>query len=352
MCAALELLRPELRALAAYPVEDRRPGDLWLHANESPWPAAGDARGLNRYPESRPVALRQALAGYYGVPAERLLPTRGSDDAIDLLIRAFCVPGRDAVLELAPTFSMYAQFAALNAVAVRRVTLRAQRGFALEPEAVLAGRDAAVRLVFVCSPNNPTGNLQSPDDIARLCTALHGRAMVVVDEAYQEFATSPGCIPLLAAHDNLLVLRTLSKAHALAGARCGVLLGPAGLLDRLQVLLPPYPLPEPSIRAAREAMTPAALAACNRRVERLREARQWLAGALAKLPLIRRVWPSEANFLLVEMRDADAVLAGLAEAGIHLRRIRQTGLREAVRITVGSEAENQRLLAALERTNA
>lgn len=347
MSAVLELLRPELRELRPYAVEPRRPG-VWLNANESPWPAPGDTQALNRYPEPQPAALRARLAGLYGLPAERLLITRGSDDAIDLLIRAFCRPGRDALLVMPPTFGMYAQFAALNAVAVSEHRLDPARDFAFRAEAVLARVRARVRLVFVCSPNNPTGNLQSGEEVARLCRALAGRALVVVDEAYQEFAGTPGCGALLAEHDNLVVLRTLSKAYGLAAARCGVLLGGPELVRRLAGLLPPYPVPAPSVQAALRALTPEALAVQKRRLALLRRERERLRRALAGLPRVRRIWPSAANFLLAEAEAADQVCRNCAAAGVYIRRIADPVVPELLRVTVGTPEENDRFLQVME----
>ncbi|MBI3884423.1 MAG: aminotransferase class I/II-fold pyridoxal phosphate-dependent enzyme, partial [Opitutae bacterium] len=225
---------------------------------------------------------------------------------------------------------------------------RAEYDFALDSAAVLAALTPDVKLVFLCSPNNPTGQLLDRDAILSLVRALAGRAVVVVDEAYLEFADAPSLADALAAHPNLVVLRTLSKAHGLAGARVGATLAAPALISVLQKIIAPYPVPTPVAQAALAALTPAGLAATRASVAALVGERRRLAAALPALPCVRRVWPSDANFLLVEVADAARVMAAARAAGLVLRD-RSTDVPHTVRLTLGTPAENNLVLEVLSR---
>lgn len=350
MSATLHLLRPDLRDFTAYHAASPRRGVVRLHANESSWRADWDATddGLNRYPDPRPEALVRALSGLYGVAPGSVLVTRGSDDAIDLLVRAFCVAGEDAVLVCPPTFGMYAVAARLQGARVVEVPLA--KNFSVDVEGVLAAARQGVKLVFLCSPNNPTGSLVSPRAVDRLCRELHGHAVVVADEAYVEFSRHPGFADRLERHGNLVLLRTLSKAWGLAGARVGTLLAEPELVAILRALAPPYPLPSLATEAALRRLQPAEVAAARRRTAAVVRRREALAAQLRELPAVRRVWPSEGNFLLVRFADAAAALAVCEEAGVLVRDFsRQPGLDGCLRVTVGTAAENRQLLRALAR---
>ncbi len=351
MSALLDLFRPEIRALEPYEAARHADGCLRLNANETPWRPAGDPshRGLNRYPEARPERLRDHLARHYGIDRERLLVTRGSSEGIELLIRGLCRAGRDEILICPPTFGMYRAYADIQGAGVREVPLRRADGYALDVDAVLAAWRAATRLVILCSPNNPTGNRLPTESIERLATGLAGRALVLLDGAYLEFADADPTLELLNRHDNVVVLRTLSKALGLAGARCGALLGHAPVVELLGRMLPPYALPTPCVEAVLAALAPAALEVTRAHIAELCRERDWLAGRLARLPRIRRVWPSEANFLLVEAQDPAACVARAETAGILIRDFSSSPLLPGgLRITVSTRADNERLLAALE----
>jgi histidinol-phosphate aminotransferase len=349
----LELVRPELRAFAGYSSARKEAGGgrVMLNANESPWPVPGDALGLNRYPEPQPAALRQRLAALYGVEPERLLVGRGSDEAIDLLVRALCRAGQDAVLISPPTFGMYAVAAAVQGAALRTLPLQAGDGFALDADALLAAVDDSVRLVFVCSPNNPTGAQVPLPVIERLATALAARALLVVDEAYGEFAPGPDALSLVRRYPGLAVLRTLSKAYGLAGARIGTLIAEPTLIGVLASIMAPYPLPTPSVDAALAALTPAAVQLARSRIALLCEERARLTQALAALPQVREVYRSDANFLLTRFDDSAAAYRRALEAGVVLRdQSRQPGLEGCLRISIGTPEQNDRLLAVLTAT--
>jgi len=354
MSAVLDLVREDLRDFAGYASArtQRLEGDVWLNANEAPLPNPGDADGrCRRYPSPQPPELQARLAELYGVDVDQLLIGRGSDEAIDLLVRALCVPGRDAVLATPPVFGMYAVSARLQGADFVEVPLvDGDDGFAVDVEAVRAAALARpARIVFLCSPSNPTGGLVPLSDVTSLAGALAGRAIVVVDEAYIEFAGTASATTLLVAHDNLVVLRTLSKAHALAASRIGVAIGHPDLIAVLRRCQAPYPVPTPCADLALAGLSPAALDVTQARVAEAIAERDALAAALAATPGVRRVYPSAGNYLLVRFADADRAFKALLSAGIVVRDQRAAPqLGDALRISLGTPAQNARVLSALQ----
>jgi histidinol-phosphate aminotransferase len=344
-----KLARPDIVALEPYAHAAWEPGLERLHANELPWRCAGDVTraGLNRYPEPQPRALIERLADLYAAAPDSLLVARGSDEAIDLLTRAFCRAGRDAVLVCPPTFGMYAVCARIQGAQVIPAPLLAASGFALASEVLLDRCTAEVKLVFLCSPNNPTGNLLEEEAILHIARRLSGRALVVVDEAYLEFAGRPSLARLISQLPNLAVLRTLSKAHGLAGARCGSLIADPEIIALLRRIIPPYAIPQPTLEAVLERLTPAAIAESRAHVRAVLAERERLLRALPRLECVRRVWPSDANFLLAEFEDAAAALGRARDARLLVRDARgYPGLGRALRVSVGTPEQNARLLEA------
>lgn len=355
------LVRQDLRDFAGYSSARTShtgpPARIWLNANEAATASTADPTGgYRRYPEPQPPELLAALAAAYQVPAERLVVGRGSDEGIELLVRATCRPGGDAVVTAPPTFGMYAVSARLHGVPVVDVPQRddvlpdGTPVWRVDVDALAAAAlRAGARLVFVASPGNPTGSRVPLADVSRLAAALAGRAVVVLDEAYQEFGGDPASgLTLLEEHANLAVLRTLSKAHGLAAARVGVCVTHPELAAVLRRVQAPYPVPGPVAHLAVAALQPAALAATARRVRTTLAQRDRLRAALAADPRVSTLYHSDANFLLVRCTDADAVLADLGDAGIVVRDLRsQPGLGDALRVTVGSPAETGALVAAL-----
>ncbi|MBK9657948.1 MAG: histidinol-phosphate transaminase [Rhodanobacteraceae bacterium] len=336
--SVLELARPELLVLKPYSSARMEAGKaaVMLNANESPYaPFAGDALALNRYPDPQPAALLDQLGRAYGVDAGQIFVGRGSDEAIDLLVRAFCRAGRDAVLICPPTFGMYAVAAGVQGAAVVAVPLQAERDFALDVDGVLnAARVNPVKLVFVCTPNNPTGGSVPIDQITGLATALAGRALVVVDEAYAEFADTPSVTSLLDQHPNLVVLRTLSKAYGLAGARLGVLIAAPEIIGLIRRIMAPYPLPTPCLAAALAAFSDAASAARVEHLATTRSERRRLATALRAHPAVRHVWPSDANFVAFRVDDAHATWRQLLDRGVIVRDVSHyLGLANCLRVS-------------------
>lgn len=344
-----ELARPDIVSLKGYDHAAWEPGLTRLHANELPWRGACDESiaGLNRYPEPQPRALVAGLAKLYGVPGDSVLVARGSDDAIDLLVRAFCRAGSDAVLVCPPTFGMYSVAAGIQGARVVSVPLKPAEGFALDATAVLEACTPDVRIVFLCSPNNPTGNLLDPAGVPALVRALAGRALVVVDEAYVEFSDAESFAPLVRKLPQLVVLRTLSKAHGLAGARCGTLIADPELIALLRKVIPPYAISQLTQEAVLRVLAAPELAAARERIAQLRAERARLLIALGCVPGITRVWPSAANFILAQFADAGTAFARAYGAGLLVRDARGfPGLADALRISIGSTVDNDRLLEA------
>ncbi len=349
----LSLLRPDLQAFAGYSSarSSALQGDVWLNANESAWSNPADGSGNNRrYPDPQPAALVRALADLYTVTPAQLLVGRGSDEAIDLLIRAFCRPAQDAVLVTPPVFGMYAVCARLQGARLVEVPLQdGPAGLQVDIDAVIdTARGQGVRLVFLCSPSNPAGSEIALADIARTAQALAGQALVVVDEAYIEYSDHASATSLLEAHPNLAVLRTLSKAHALAAARIGSLIAAPAIIAALRRCQAPYPVPQPCAELALAALQPEVLEATRARIARVVEQRRDLAAALTTLPGVRRVYVSAGNYLLVRFEDAQAAFEALLAAGVVVRDQRAAPqLDDALRISIGSDEDNQRVLAAL-----
>jgi histidinol-phosphate aminotransferase len=350
MNSVLNLARPDILDLQPHQHAAWLPSLERLHANEMPWRADGDASvaGLNRYPEPQPPELIDRLAELYQVSPPQVLAGRGSDEAIDLLVRAFCRAGQDSVMQCPPTFGMYKVAARIQGAGVVDVPLLEDQDFALDEQGILGSWKPGIKIVFLCSPNNPTGNLIDAGTLARLCAALEDRALVAVDEAYTEFAEAPSATSLLDRYPNLVIFRTLSKAYALAGARCGVLLAHPDIVRLLQRVIPPYALPSLTVEAVLKLTDRKSRETAAEHIRTLLAEREKLAEGLKRSPLIRRVWPSRANFLLVQCTSADKVLAAVRSVQLIVRDQRaHPMLPECLRISIGTPEQNQRLLAAV-----
>jgi histidinol-phosphate aminotransferase len=345
----LDLARPDILRLQPYQHAAWDPSLERMHANEMPWRAQGDnsRAGLNRYPEPQPKALVERMATLYGASPRQVLVGRGSDEAIDLLVRAFCRAGEDKVVITPPTFGFYKVAARIQGADVIEVPLL-RDGFQLDPGAMLeAGRRA--KLVFLCSPNNPTGKLLDEDTMLRLCRELARTALVVVDEAYLEFSGRASLVQHLAECPNLVVLRTLSKAYALAGARLGTLIASEEIVGLLKRIIPPYAIPASTVEevlALTEAPQRASAAA---RIRTLLEERAIVQQRLERSRNVVRVHPSDANFLLVECRNAQGFLEAGKANGLLVRDFSSSpGLTNCLRVSIGTPEQNRRLLAAVE----
>jgi histidinol-phosphate aminotransferase len=348
--AVVALARPEIVTLKAYAHAAWLPSLTRLHANEAPWRPVGDstAAGLNRYPEPQPQALIERLGSLYDVPTASVLATRGADEAIDVLSRIYLRAGLDAILQCTPTFGMYQVAARIQGGDIIEVALERERGWALDPARLLDAWRPAVKLVYLCSPNNPTANLLDETALEEICGALAGKAIVVIDEAYIEWSHAPSHTPWLTRFPTLAILRTLSKAHALAGARIGALLAHPALIELARRVVPPYSLAQSAVEAALHALQPAELAASQTRLEALLQERGYLARGLAASPWVERVWPSDANFLLIDCADADRFMSGALAGGLIVRDLRTNpALPRSLRVSVGTRQQNDALLRSV-----
>lgn len=343
------LARPAIRQLTPYQSARRLggQGDVWLNANEYPLAVAFGltAQNLNRYPECQPVKVIERYAAYSGVECSQVLATRGADEGIELLIRTFCEPGQDTVLFCPPTYGMYKVSAETYGVAWRSVPARDD--FQLDLPAIQAQLDG-VKLVFICNPNNPTGQRLNADDIRQVLMAATGRALVVVDEAYIEFCPEATVSTWLNEFPHLVILRTLSKAFALAGLRCGFTLANPPVITLLLKTIAPYPLAGPVADIAAQALGADGIAAMRARVAQIAANRQILLDGLPALPGVLQVYPSVSNFVLVKLQSSSAVFKSLWDQGIILRdQSQQPALAGCLRITVGTQSECRRVLEAL-----
>ena len=350
----LDLARPELRTLVPYTPGAYEPTCIRMNANESPYRALGDttSRGLNIYPPPRPWELRDQLAEQYSVPAEQILVTRGSSEAIDVLIRGFCSARKEEIVICPPTFDMYRLYAGIQDVDATEIPLirnaDPRLDFALDTKTLINALNKRTKLVFICSPNNPTGRSTAASEIEAVCKATNGRALVILDEAYLEFSDKKSLQSLQERYEHVVCLRTLSKFVSLAGVRCGALIATPKLIEFLGSVLPPYTFPTPSIELALKALSTDSLKISMERNTLLRTERARLAAKLKSIPAVTKIWPSDANFLLIEVQNRKEFSEATQRSGILVRTFEeQKSLEQCVRITIGRPEDNDFLLEAL-----
>ena len=350
---ARRLARPEILALEPFDIAAQfnwafGADAVKLDANENPYAPLVEgplAASVNRYPEPQPARLKAAMSALYGVEPDNLVITRGADDAIDMLVRAFCRPGDDAVSICKPTFSAYAHFVRLQGA--RLLELSLDENFDFHADAFIAAvkDEPSLKLAFICSPNNPTGNEIVPDELLKVADALP-QTIVVVDEAYLDFASTPSVVDEAVRRPNLVVLKTLSKAFGLAGARIGCAIGEPELIAIAARALPPYPLPSLSIEAAMSALAPSRRPIHTERIERLKAERERLVPLLEQAPKVKKVWKSGGNFIFMQVEDAESLSRKMRELGIRVR-FRPNAAPGGLRLSIGTEQENAIALAAI-----
>jgi len=340
------LVRKEIRELRPYTGKTISADTIKLDANEAPWAiGTGMTDGLNRYPASRPTQLTRKLAAYYGVDESSILVTRGSSEGIDLLIRSFCTAGRDEILVTPPVFEMYQVYASIQGAATNEVPLRADLDFCVDTDALVAATSERTKLVFLCSPNNPVGTTVSREQVLQILKAMANKAVVVIDEAYIEYSENDSLAPLVSEHENLVVLRTLSKGLALAGARCGALVGSPELISLLDRVLAPYAMSSPAVASAEQALTDERLVQVQASIQHVVAERERLRVELVACDAVDKVWPSQANFLFVQFKSLSDVAARLAAAGISIRTfVDSLMFARCARVSIGSVQENDGLL--------
>lgn len=311
--------------------------DVFLDANESPYNAP-----INRYPDPLQLKLKQMIAPLKQVPADNIFLGNGSDEAIDLLFRVFCEPGKDNVVAIAPTYGMYEVCADINDVEYRPVQLDAN--YRLSAEALLNACDERTKLIFICSPNNPTGNAQPRAEIERILKEFGG--IVVVDEAYSDFSDERPFRLDLASYPNLVVLNTFSKAWGSAAIRLGMAFASQEIIALFNKVKYPYNVNLLTQNKAEEVLSD--ITQLHQRVVLILEAREALMKAFAQLPICTKIYPTDANFFLAKVTDANAIYKYLVSKGIIVRnRTRVTLCQDCLRITIGTKNENEQLLKAL-----
>jgi len=339
---------PELLSMTPYQSARRigGTGDVWLNANESPFVNTDTA--YNRYPEFQPTALVENYARYSGVKDSQLLASRGADEAIELLIRTFCVPGKDSITICTPTYGMYAISAATCNVAVNKVPLTSD--WQLAPQ--LTDKLNGSSLLFICNPNNPTGSTLTPAQIEPIVSKLSDECIVVVDEAYIEFSPELTMANLIEKYDNLVVLRTLSKAFGLAGLRCGFMLANSGIIDLTKKVIAPYPVSVPVGDIAANALTPSGVELMTSQVATLNRLGKKFSETVSQLNGVDSVYHSGANFVLVRFKD-DSWFPQLGEAGVVVRNQSHVDtLQYCLRFSIGNDAEMEKLTQTLIRISA
>ena len=335
------LVRPNIWNLQPYSSarsEFQGTATVFIDANENPWNPP-----YNRYPDPLQRTLKARIAEVKGVPEASIFTGNGSDEAIDLLLRIFCEPGVDNIVAIDPSYGMYQVAADINNVACRKVLLRTD--FSLDVDALLAAADAQTKLIFLCSPNNPTGNSLDREEMVRLLHTFEG--IVVVDEAYIDFASQPSFLPELENYPNLVVLQTLSKAWGGAALRLGMAFASPAIIGLFNKVKYPYNVNLPAQREALALLNKPEQMEAQR--QKVLEERERLRRAFEAAPFQYKVYPSDANFLLVEVGRANEIYVALVEKGVIVRNRNSVSLcRGCLRITVGTVDENTLLLQALE----
>lgn len=323
-------------------------GHIWLNANEYPSSPTFvlDAAVYNRYPEPQPQKLLNQYANYAGLEAENLLISRGADEGIELIIRAFCELN-ELVLYCPPTYGMYEVSAKTCGIETLKIPLKA--GFELDLTAIeTAINTQKVKVIFLCSPNNPTGNLIKRSDIFQVLAMAKDKCLVVLDEAYIEFTPEATFASELENYPHLIILRTLSKAFALAGLRVGFTMAHPKIISILQKVIAPYPIPSIVASIAEQALSDQGIENMRARALFVNSQKLALTQQLSTLSYVEKVYESAGNYLLVKFKDSNAIFDSLWEQGVILRhQTSQMQLENCIRITIGSEAENTALIEAL-----
>lgn len=353
---ALEkLVRPHLKNIEGYVSAGmevaKNDALVFMNANENPFAGEG-LEGLNRYPEPQPAALIEAYAKTYGVKKEYIVATRGADEAIKILIQALCEPGADSILIHPPTFGIYTVYASSMNVRTVEVPLVKENGtFRLDVDAMIAAaKKERSKIVFICAPNNPTGTSFPREDIVTIIKSLENISAVVIDEAYAEFAKEQSFAARLEEFPNLIVLRTLSKGYGLAGERVGsALCADADFINLLKTkLLETYPLAKSAVASALKALAQPGVMKAN--IQKVLKEKERLLEALKSSPLVAHVYPSDANFLMVEMKNAKGFAAFCRENNFILRDFsNKKGSENALRISPGTPEQNNALFALMKR---
>ena len=337
-----KLIRPAVKAMKSYSsardeFESQDKDLVFLDANENPFP-----NGLNRYPDPQQMQLKNKLAALKGLRPSQILCGNGSDEVLDLIFRAFCEPNEDGIITLTPTYGMYAVLANLNGIQQQCVSLTAD--FQIDVPAVLNAIRPNSKLLFICSPNNPSGNVMSRTAIKEILKAFKG--LVVIDEAYIDFTNTESWLEDLSEHPNLVVTQTLSKANGLAGIRLGICYASEEIIAVLNKIKPPYNINSLTQKAAISAISQRENT--KQQLKTILDQRTKLIREFKKIAWIEKLYPTDANFILIRVDNANLRYEQLKNKGIIVRnRTREDGCTNCLRITVGTAEENKRLINTL-----
>ncbi len=323
-------------------------GDTWLNANESPASVffQSTSMSFNRYPECQPKKLISSYANYVNLSNNQVLATRGADEGIELLIKAFCEPGKDAIIYCPPTYDMYRINAKIAGVEIKEIPT-IKNTWQLDLCNIQLNLNK-VKLVYICNPNNPTGNIIKKQDIIFLLKMTLGQSLIIIDEAYIEFAPQESMIDFLKDYPNLVILRTLSKAFALAGIRCGFTLAAKEIINILNKVISPYPISVPVSNIASQSLQKDYITLMTNRVLDLNINRIWLINELKNLICVKKVFDSSANFILVHFFTFEKIFNALWNKGIILRSQNEKfNLKNCIRISIGTRLECSKLIEEL-----
>ncbi len=321
-------------------------GMIFLDANESPYEPVPGVLGYSRYPSQQPEGLLRPLADLYGVAQKNVLVCRGADEGIDILIRTFCDPGKENIITCPPTFAVYAITARINKTDCKEVPLT--KTFQLDVQAIKNAADERTKIIFVCSPNNPTGNLMRYDDIMEIVTAFSNEVVVAVDETYIEFADRESLVSRIENYPNIIVLRTTSKAYATAGVRCGAVIAHSEIIALMRKVLQVYPIPVPVLKAMQNILKRDNIRKLQSLQKDIVARRNGFEASLEGLDCTDHIYPSDANFLLVRFKDGQSVKEKLLKHKIVTRDMSgQPGLKNCHRIAIGSAEEMDALQKVL-----
>lgn len=341
------LVRENVKAMKPYSsardeFEDFDTADMiFLDANENPF-----ENGVNRYPDPQQVTVKSVLAQLNGVDKNQILLGNGSDEVLDLLFRAFCEPKKDNVITLPPTYGMYGVLANLNAIENREILL--SEDFQPQLEVIMKAVDKNTKMIFLCSPNNPTGNSFSKESVQYLLDNFNG--LVVIDEAYIDFSDKASWIQKINTYPNLIITQTLSKAYGLAGIRLGICYASAAIIGVLNKIKPPYNVNELTQQRALDRL--ANPIKIKEEINSIIEQREQLLKVLNEVNFVSKIYPTEANFILIKVDNANQRYDELIAKGIVIRnRTTQPLCENTLRLTIGTEEENKKLMAALQTLN-
>lgn len=341
-----ELIRPSILKLIPYSSarhEFEGKASVFLDANENPY-GSPLANNYNRYPDPLQQKLKNKIAAIKGIPAQHIFLGNGSDEAIDLLYRIFCNPGIDNVIICPPTYGMYAVSAGINDIEVKEVQLTTD--YNLDVPSIMKAVNDHTKMIFICSPNNPTGNAMRFDDVEFLLNNFRG--IVVIDEAYINYSKQRSLMRELTEYENLVILQTFSKAWGMAGLRLGMAFSTSVIINYMNRVKPPYNINAVTIELVEDAI--GNISSVNEQIKKSVQERSRLADELKKNSHVITVYPSDANFLLVKVKNPDELYQYLIQDGVVVRnRSNVTGCEGCLRITIGTETENNKLIDLIKR---